>query len=262
MTISQPSRRQIQLNGLTTAYLDHGQGETIVALHGIPTSSLLFAPLTPHLSNYRLIAPDLLGQGQTETPASGPLDYAAYAGHVRAFMDAVPPQEFHLLLHDLGGVLGLDWATENVERLASLIILSTTITESFRVGKALYAANLILGQSLLRWGMHSTLKRPQKLDARLIEEWGRPWSRRRILRGTDHFAGDHLQRLRAKLNRIRAPVLVIWGEQDNIFPVRRAASIMRALPQARMFTIKQCGHWSVLDAPGEIAQLMLKFLGD
>ena len=63
-------------------------------------------------------------------------------------MNSAPSQRFHLLMHDLGGVLGLDWATENVERLESLIILSTTITGSFRVGKALYAANLILGRGL------------------------------------------------------------------------------------------------------------------
>jgi pimeloyl-ACP methyl ester carboxylesterase len=259
VTISQRSRRQIQLNNLRTAYLDEGQGETIVALHGIPTSSLLFAPLLPHLSNYRLIAPDLLGQGQTETPAIGPLDHSAYAEHLRAFMEAVPPPRFHLLIHDLGGVLGLDWTTEHVERLESLIILSTTITESFRVGKALYAANLVFGRSVLRWAMQFTLKRPQKLDATLIDEWVKPWSRRRILRGTDHFAGHHLQRIRAKLNRIPVPVLIIWGEQDDIFPLRRASSIVRALPQARMFTIKQCGHWSVLDAPDEIAQLVKFF---
>ncbi len=152
------------MNHITTSFLENGQGETVVALHGIPTSSLLFAPLLPFLNNYRLIAPDLLGQGQTEVPATGPLDYAAYADHLRAFMSVVSPHRFHFLIHDLGGVLGLDWATENVERLKSLIILSTTLTESMRVGKLLYLANLVFGQGLLRWGMQSTLK-PQDQPA-------------------------------------------------------------------------------------------------
>jgi pimeloyl-ACP methyl ester carboxylesterase len=243
---------------MTTAYLDSGQGEPVVALHGIPTSSLLFAPLVPHLSNCRMVAPDLLGQGQTEAPSSGPLDYRAYAKHLHAFMDSVPPGHFHLLIHDLGGVLGLDWATENVGRLKSLIILSTTITGSFRVGKALYMANLIFGQGILRWGMQSTLKRPQELDSALLEEWIRPWSRRRILRGTDHFANHHLQRIRANLERIQAPVFVIWGEQDHIFPLQHASNIIQALPQAKLFTIQRCGHWSPLDAPDEVAQYMMK----
>ena len=260
MTTCRLSRKSVQLHGISTAYLDSGQGEPIVALHGIPTSSLLFAPLVRRLSSYRLIAPDLLGQGQTEAPPTGPLGYPAYANHLRAFMDRVPPQRFHLLIHDLGGVLGLGWATENVERLESLIILSTTITASFRVGTALYLANLILGPGLLRWGMQSTLKRPQTLDSALLDEWAKPWSRRRVLRGTDHFARHHLQRIRAKLERIQVPVVVIWGEQDHIFPLQHAVSIVRALPQAQIITIKRCGHWSPLDAPDEVAQCIMKFL--
>lgn len=259
MTVNQSPRRSIHLNGVATTYLDVGQGDTIVALHGIPTSSRLFAPLAPHLTKYRLLAPDLLGQGLTETPSTGPLDYVAYANHLRAFLEAVPPEHVHLLIHDLGGVLGLDWATDNVQRLKSIAILSTTVTESLRVGKLLYAANLIFGHNLLRWGMHSTLKRPQKLDAALIDEWTQPWSRRRILRGADHFASHHLQRIRSRLQSIQVPVLVIWGKQDDIFPLRHASRIMHALPQAELHTIEQCGHWSPLDAPGEVAQCILEF---
>jgi haloalkane dehalogenase len=174
-------------------------------------------------------------------------------------MDSVPSRRVHLLLHDLGGVLGLDWATENVERLESLIILSTTITGSFRVGIALYIANLIFGQAFLRRGMQSTLKRPRKLDPALIEEWARPWSRRRILRGADHFARHHLQQIRSKLERIQAPVIVVWGAQDHIFPLQHASSILKAFPQAMLFRIDRCGHWSPLDAPDEVAQFMMAF---
>lgn len=252
-------RQHVELNGIPTAYLDHGEGEPIVALHGIPTSSLLFAPLLPCLHHYRLIAPDLLGQGHTEVPPTGPLDYSAYADHLRAFLEVVPPTRFHLVVHDLGGVLGLDRATDHVERVQSLIILSTTLTESLRVGTLLYAANVVFGQSVLRWGMPSTLTRPQSLDPALKEEWIRPWSRRRILRGTDHFARHHLRRIRAKLDRLRMPILIVWGEQDNIFPLRHASNIIQALPQAQLRVIPQCGHWSPVDTPDDIAQSMVEF---
>ncbi len=254
-------RKKIRLPSANTAYLDVGQGEAVVALHGIPTSSLLFAPLARRLSAFRLIAPDLLGQGLTETPPTGQLGHCAYAEHLREFMNAVPPERFHLMIHDLGGVLGLDWAADNIERVESLIVLSTTITKSLRVGVLLYAANLIFGRSLLRFGMTSTLKRPQKLEPALLNEWVRPWSRRRILRGMDHFAGRHLKRIRAKLDRIRVPVLVIWGEQDDIFPLRHASSIIKALAQSKLLTIGHCGHWSPLDAPDEIAQFVKESLG-
>lgn len=258
MRPNQPPRRSIDLNGVATTYLDVGQGDRIVALHGIPTSSLLFASLLPHLTKYRLIAPDLLGQGHTEAPSTGLLDYAAYARHLRAFMEAVPPERFHLLLHDLGGILGVEWAAEHVERVKSVTILSTTLTGSFRVGRALYAANVIFGQRFLRWGMRFTLKRTE-LQTALLDEWVQPWSRRRILQGTDHFATHHLHRIRSKVTQLRVPVLVMWGKQDNIFPLHHASNLVRLFPHARLRTIDRCGHWSPLDAPEEVAHGIVEF---
>lgn len=253
------NRERASLNGISTAWLDTGRGQPVVALHGIPTSSALFEPLVPCLKDYRLIAPDLIGQGQTETPSAGPLDYAAYARHLDAFMRKVPPPSFHLIVHDLGGVLGLQWAADNRERVRSLVILSTTITGSFRVSVLIYAANLIFGREMLRRALPRTLKRGGRLDDSLTESWAAPWTRRRILRGRDHFARRHLRRLRSKLDHLACPVLLIWGEQDDIFPLTHAQSIMNRLTQAKLATIERCGHWSTLDAGEEVGKLIAEF---
>ena len=88
-----------------------------------------------------------------------------------------------------------------------------------------------------------------------MEEWIQPWTRRRASRGKDHFAARHLERIRPKLAKIEAPVLVVWGEQDDIFPLRHALRMIKELPQAEMHTIMRCGHWATLDAPEELSQL-------
>jgi len=113
---------------------------------------------------------------------------------------------------------------------------------------------------LLRWGMRRTLKQPGDLDDELIEEWARPWSRRRVLRGADHFAERHLKHIRSRLAHIRAPALVLWGMRDDIFPLKHAAEIVKALPQARLQVIEGCGHWLPLDAPKEVARILSEFL--
>jgi len=260
MMTNQPARKRILIDGVPTSYLDLGEGEPIVALHGIPTSSLLFLPMVPFLGARRLIAPDLLGQGETESPPEGPLGFVEYYNHLCGFMNAVAPRRFHLLVHDLGAVLGLEWAADNADRLESLTILSTTLTSSIRVGVLIYAANLIFGRSLLRWGMRHMLKRSGNLDHGLIEEWSRPWSRRRVLRGTDHFSARHLNRIRSRLSGIRSPVLLIWGGRDDIFPLRHAAEIVKTLPHAKLRVIEGCGHWLPLDAPDEVARILSEFL--
>ena len=253
-------RRLVSLRGVSTAFLDEGVGETVVALHGVPTSSALFEPLIPYLRGYRLLAPDMIGQGDTQTPRSGRLDHAAYAAHVDSFLATVPPHEFHLLVHDLGGILGLDWAADHPERIRRVAILSTTVSSSYRIG-AIVAANLLFGRGLLKRALPGTTKGGLPLDASLVDKWAMPWTRHRVLRGMDLFATRHLARLRSKLRRIRAPVLLIWGDEDDIFPVSCARRIAEHLPQAKLVTIPRCGHWSPIDAAEEVARNVVEFLG-
>jgi haloalkane dehalogenase len=255
------AKRCIFLDGIATSYLDVGSGEALVALHGIPTSSALFEPLLPFLDQYRVIAPDLLGQGETGAPTTGRLGFLAYSRHLGLFMDKIPPPTFHLLIHDFGGVLGLNWACDHQERVRSVVILSTTVSWSFRVGVLIYAANILLGDRLIRWAVSATLKRSNRPEAELIDQWAHPWSRRRILRGMDHFSPGHLKRLRSKLRNIRVPVLVIWGKEDNVFGLAHALRIVKELPRSRLVTIPRCGHWSPVDAPEEVARHIVEFLG-
>jgi pimeloyl-ACP methyl ester carboxylesterase len=55
-------------------------------------------------------------------------------------------------------------------------------------------------------------------------------------------------------------VLLIWGEQDDIFPIAHARAIRKRLTQAKLVTIPQCGHWSTIDAMEEIGNLIAEFL--
>ena len=246
------------VDGIQTAYQDVGAGEPIVALHGIPTSSALFAPLVPRLAGYRLIAPDLLGQGQTERRAHGSLGFAAYFQHLDAFLREVPPPVFHLLLHDFGGVLGMTWAIANADRVKSIVLLSTTVTRSTRVA-LLGAANLLVGAGGLRYLLPKTLIRHRALPPELLHDWARPWTRRRLLRGQDFFSPSRLRQLRERLSKFPRPVLLVWGTSDQVFPLAHAKVLLEMLPHATMVTIPRCGHWSTLDAPEEVADTVTTF---
>ena len=252
-------RKQVSIAGVSTTFLDAGHGTTIVALHGIPTSSALFEPLLPHLHGYRLIAPDLIGHGGTGVPTGRPLDHAAYRAHLESFLAAVPPRDFCLLVHDLGGVLGLEWAADHPDRVQRLIVLSTTVTWSLRIEALLYA-NLLFGRPFVRRVMPAALRRDRQLAPLLAESWVAPWTRRRALDGLDLFARTHLDRLRSKLARLDVPALLIWGENDNVFPLSAARELAEQLPDATLVTIPRCGHWSALDAPEEVARHVLQFL--
>src|SRR3989304_1475975 len=145
-------RKNVLVGAVRTAYIDHGSGETIVALHGIPTSSRLFEPLAPLIPGFRLLAPDLLGQGKTAVPPRGRLGHAEYRRHLAMFLNLLAPPEFHLMVHDFGGVLGLEWAADHPDRVKTLTVLSTTARWTLRwtlPGRSLHPADLLSGANVL-----------------------------------------------------------------------------------------------------------------
>lgn len=256
-------RRFAHIGGIRTAYLDVGSGEPIVALHGVPTSSALFEPLLPTLDGFRVIAPDLLGQGDTETPPHRRLGHAQYAAHLAAFLETVAPPTFHLVVHDLGGVLGLAWAAAHPDRLRTLVVLSTCASPTLRwsfVSAVFWGLELLGGSGYVRGLLPRTAKRIGAIDADLAERWAQPWTRRRFFRGRDLFARRHLREVAARLGRIRVPTLVLWGGKDDVFPPRYGRRIRKRIRGAEMKVIPRAGHWLPIDAPDTSGSEIAAFL--
>jgi haloalkane dehalogenase len=100
------------------AYIEAGQGDPIVLLHGNPTSSYLWRNIIPHLEGLgRCIAPDLIGMGDSDkVPNSGPNSYrfVEHRGYLDALLEALDVRErVTLVLHDWGSGLGFDWANRH-----------------------------------------------------------------------------------------------------------------------------------------------------
>src|SRR5260370_15076417 len=117
-------KRFAKVLGRRMAYIERGVGHPIVFLHGNPTSSFLWRGVLPHVehSSRRLIAPDLIGMGDSDKiPAGAEPDryrFASHARYVDAFIDEVVGTEpFTLVPHDLGGVMRFDWAYRHHERV-------------------------------------------------------------------------------------------------------------------------------------------------
>src|ERR1700747_862259 len=112
--------------GKRMAYYDHGNGTPIVFLHGNPTSSYLWRDVISELKGYgRLIAPDLIGMGDSEKlPAPGPNTYTfeTHRKYLWSLLDNLvgPKEKIILVIHDWGSALGFDWANAHRDRVLGI----------------------------------------------------------------------------------------------------------------------------------------------
>lgn len=128
------AKKRAAVLGRRMAYVERGSGAPIVFLHGNPTSLFLWRNVLPHVEapGRRLIAPDLIGMGDSDKiPASEPDRYRfqSHARYLEAFLDVVlgPNEPAHLVLHDWGGALGFDWAFRRPERVRGIAYCETFV---------------------------------------------------------------------------------------------------------------------------------------
>ena len=120
MTAADPHpRRTVDVLDSAMTYVDTGDGDPVVFLHGNPTSSYLWRNVIPHLSGQaRCLAPDLIGMGDSGKAPGGSYRFADHARYLDAWFDAVGLTERVVLVgHDWGSALGFDWACRHPERV-------------------------------------------------------------------------------------------------------------------------------------------------
>ena len=125
-------KRTMVVNGSTMAYVDVGEGPSVVFLHGNPTSSYLWRNIIPHLSGaYRCIAPDLIGMGDSDKLAdSGPGSYTfiEHRAHLDALLDRLDiGDDVTLVIHDWGSALGFDWARRHEDRVRGIAYMEAIV---------------------------------------------------------------------------------------------------------------------------------------
>lgn len=111
------------------AYVDTGEGDPVVFLHGNPTSSYLWRNIIPHVEDSaRCLAPDLIGMGQSGTNPLGEYTFTDHARYLDAWFDAVIPADpVILVIHDWGSGLGFHWANRHRDRVQGIVYMEAIV---------------------------------------------------------------------------------------------------------------------------------------
>lgn len=271
-------------------YVDEGQGNPVLALHGNPTWSFLYRNFVKGLSDEnRIIAPDLIGFGLSEKPQY--VEQYTIEGHVddiERLVVELDLKDITLIVQDWGGPIGLAVAARQPERIKALVIMNTF--GSFPPLPSMDENNIdlpfsldmfrtpIIGNLMVKqWGMFETqgmamaTANQQRLDAVKI-------AYQEVFTDADDRAGvfafpqlipANLQHPSAQLlkhqvepyvNNFKGPVKIIWGKQDPFFPLEMLTTWQDRLPQASTLEIPQASHFLQEDAHEIIIPQLKHFL--
>ena len=125
-------KKMIEVNGKQMAVHDSGSGQSVVFLHGNPTSSYLWRNIIPHVATTaRCIAPDLIGHGDSDKlddTSPGQYTFVQHREYLDGVLDALDlGDDIILVIHDWGSALGFDWANRHRDRVAGIVFMEAIV---------------------------------------------------------------------------------------------------------------------------------------
>jgi pimeloyl-ACP methyl ester carboxylesterase len=277
---SPPDTHELELHGHRVVVRYGGDGPLVVLIHGITGRSAQWEPAIENLSgSFTLLAPDLLGHGESAKPR-GDYSLGAYASAVRDIMVALGHERATIVGHSLGGGIAMQFAYQFPELTERLVLVSSgglgrevhpVLRASTLPGSELvlplltHARVLALGEAV---GRAIGFLRLQ-LGADIAEvasgyrSLGEPEARAAFIATMRAVLDAGGQRVSA-LDRLYLaevmPTLIVWGDRDPIIPADHGRVAHEAMPGSRFEVLDDVGHFPQLERPLEFSRLMKEFV--
>lgn len=259
-------KKEVRLaNGIRLAYVELGdpKGEPLLLLHGYTDTSRSWSVLAPYLAGYRLLIPDQRGHGDADAPECcyGPSQLAFDA---KLFMDALGVKRAAVAGHSMGSMVAMTLAAEYPERALSIVLIGSTalapVTPSAWLYDQVAALQFPLDRNsafMREWhpSNQPTSVDPAFADAVMDDILAiRPHVWRSVMRELMQFpvarhAGD-----------VKAPVLILSGGKDPLFPPQHHAALLKAFPKAEAHVFPGLGHSPNWEQPAAVAAAIDAFL--
>jgi haloalkane dehalogenase len=277
-----PTRTFTTPAGARMSYVDEGprNDEAVLMLHGNPTWSFYYRHLVRALApTSRCIAPDHIGMGASEKPASYDYTLARRIADVEALVGSLSLKRVHLVVHDWGGAIGFGFAAHHPAQIGRIVILNTAAFASPRIPLRIAVCKLpVVGPLLVRgvngfaWpatkmAMHRRALTETERRAYLwpYDSWANRVAVSAFVRdipsGPAHPSWLRLRAVEDGLAQFRnRRVLIEWGGQDFCFNDHFLARWREIFPAAEVDRINDAGHYVLEDAREEVVPRITRFL--
>jgi len=267
-------QRSVELPGATVNYVEIGEGDPILFIHGISGGWQNWLENLPHFGQtHRAIALDLPGFGSSPMP-EWDVDMPHYGRMIHDFCERLGLQRTVLVGNSMGGFIAVEAATSEPQRYSRLVLvaaagimntwnpeLRATVTAAAwsRFGGAVADRGhaIVAHPRSRQLALAPFFRYPNQLRPELLVE--------QMAGGRCPGFGDALQSLisqdiRERLPSIEMPTLIVWGLQDRVIPVAAGISYHRRIPHSRLEIFERTGHLPQLERPARFNALLDEFL--
>ncbi|HET6460030.1 MAG TPA: alpha/beta hydrolase [Syntrophales bacterium] len=261
-------KKEVQVEDHKIVYLEGGNGETVVLLHGFGGNKDHWTTFANYLKGYHLVIPDVPGFGESSQVPTGRYDLESQLGRIERFVEVLKLDKFHMAGNSMGGAFTAAYGAKHPKKVLDLALLDTAGAPS--QNKSEFVMQLENGNNLLM--VHNEEDYEKLMTAVFVKRPTAPESFRKVmiaywiahlefdkkiwcdLQWTSQFS------LAPFLPLIQAPVLIIWGDQDKLVDVGGVAFLEKSLKNYRTAIMRDMGHCPMMERPEETAKVYMSFL--
>jgi pimeloyl-ACP methyl ester carboxylesterase len=271
---------QVELHGHPVIYRTAGSGPPVVLIHGMVNSSHHWREVALRLAEqHTVIAPDLIGHGDSATPR-GDYSLGAHAAVIRDLLTAIGVGSATIVGHSLGGGVAMQFFWQFPQRVERLVLVSSgglgrdvsPLLRSAALPGASAALRVVAGRRSLaalervgavldaRGSATGVYVRAVLRALRPLERSGSREAFLQTLRSVIDLQGQHVSASDRLYLLGPVPTLIVWGERDHTIPLQHGRAAHEAIPHSRFETLPRAAHFPHLEDPEALADVVCDFI--
>lgn len=262
------TKKEIKIDDHNIVYLEGGKGPTILLLHGYTGSKDNWTTFAAYLTkDYHVVIPDIPGYGESSMIEEASYNLSNQMSRLHKFVQAIELKKFHVAGNSMGGFFAGIYAVRYPDEIISLGLFNAAGVTSLE--KSVVKKMMEKGENPLALKDKNDMQRLMALV--FVNPPSLPYPLKKVMVKTAltnrKFYEKELKEidpdissLEKELPNIKAPTLILWGNQDKILDVSSVPVFEKGLKNHKTVIIKDCGHLPMLEKPQETATQYIDFI--
>jgi pimeloyl-ACP methyl ester carboxylesterase len=257
-------QKEVTVGAIRTTYLVCGIGEPVILLHGAGAGAVTWYPSINAISkNFQVLAPDIVGYGESDKP-DAPYNRPYFSTWLKGFLKELKISKAHIVGLSQGGAIALQFAIDHAKMVDKLVLVDSAglgAKVSFwpLIGTIWMNSfpSSIANRFNSRFILHKPINRDPNHSKYSIAVLKSKGGKNSFKQGRGTAVSKISEDL---LKQIEIETLIVWGDDDKLFPVEYAEAAAKIIPNAKLHVIKDAGHLPLMDQSAIFNKILEDFL--